>query len=85
MGQDLEQSCPQTRRDYPYLMSEDKAVGFAIEVDERGNITLLKWSKPVAWFLRVMSEELVRVFIKVIRGVEGENGLQKPQLGGVRR
>ena len=31
------------------LSSEDKGNGFSIVADNRHNITLSKWSKPVAW------------------------------------
>lgn len=68
MSQDLKQSRAPTRCDYRFLTSEDKAAGFAIEADECDNITLLKQSKRVAWFSKAVSEELAKVFIRVIMG-----------------
>ncbi|MBA7690959.1 hypothetical protein ES703_99495 [subsurface metagenome] len=45
------------------LSSEDKADGFSILRDNRHNITLLKWSKPVAWFSAAVTEETLRAFL----------------------
>jgi len=52
------------------LTSEDRANGFSIVTDESNNITLLKWSKPIAWFSAVVTEEVVVAFLKLIKDSE---------------
>ena len=42
------------------LTSADRAGGYYIVVDDRHNITLLRWSQPVAWFSAMLSEETIR-------------------------
>jgi len=49
------------------LANEDRAGGFSITADGRHNISLLRWSKPVAWFSAMLSEETIRVFLELIR------------------
>lgn len=52
------------------LASEDRANGFSMIADESNNITLLKCSKPVAWFSAVVTEEVVVAFLKLIKDSE---------------
>lgn len=49
------------------LRSEDRASGFSITADGRHNISLLRWSEPVAWFRAIMSEETIRAFVELIK------------------
>jgi len=57
-----------TEIDFPLsLTSEDRASGFSITVDERHNISLLRWNKPVAWFSAMLSEETIRAFVELIK------------------
>jgi len=56
------------------LSSEDRADGFSIMVDNRSNITLLRWSKPVAWFSAALSEEALKAFVVLVKGYEGNVG-----------
>lgn len=39
------------------LTNEDRAGGYSIVTDGRHNISLLRWSEPVAWFSAMLSEE----------------------------
>ena len=55
------------------LTSEDRANGFSV-TDSHYNITLLKWSKPVAWFSVALSEETLRAFIEVVKDYERNEG-----------
>ena len=50
------------RGDSLLLTSKDRADGFSIAADDRYNITLLKWGKPVAWFSVAVTEEVLREF-----------------------
>ena len=60
------------------LTSKDRVDGFSIVVDDRHNISLLRWSQPVAWFSAIMSEETIRAFVELIKfstpDKEGRNG-----------
>ncbi|MDO9579171.1 MAG: hypothetical protein Q7J06_01175 [Bacteroidales bacterium] len=56
------------------LSSEDKGNGFSIVADNRHNITLSKWSKPVAWFSAALSEETLKAFVVLVKGYEGNVG-----------
>ncbi len=49
-----------------YLSSDDRAVGYSIVADDCNNITLLRWGKPVARFSAVVTEEVLRGFLKLI-------------------
>ncbi len=66
----VNERCEQDRDKYSYLFlsSEDRANGFAIETDERNNITLLKGNEPIARFSRIMSEKTVNAFVELIKG-----------------
>ena len=52
------------------LTTEDRANGFSIVADDRHNITLLKWGKPVAWFSPAMPREVLREFLELIKDCE---------------
>lgn len=52
------------------LTSEDRASGFSIVADDRHNITLSKWGKPVAWFSAAMTREVLREFLELIKDCE---------------
>jgi len=52
------------------LSSEGRADGFSIVCDNRQNITLLKWSKPVAWFSASVTEETLKAFLGIVRDYE---------------
>jgi len=60
------------------LTNEDRAGGFSIAADGCHNISLLRWSKPVAWFSAMLSEETIRAFLELIKsltpGKEERNG-----------
>ncbi len=68
----VNERCEQDRDKYSYLFlsSEDRANGFAIETDERNNITLLRGSKQLAQFSRALSKETVKVFVRLVRDYE---------------
>ncbi len=53
------------------LTSEDRANGFSVVTDNRHNITLLKWSKQVAWFSTAVTGEVVREFLELVKDCEG--------------
>ena len=53
-----------------FLSSEDRADGFSIVSDNRHNITLLKWSKPVAWFSAVVTKETLTAFLGIVKVYE---------------
>ncbi len=61
------------RDDSLLLTSEDRANGFSIEADESHNITLLKWGKPVAWFSVIVTGEVLRGFLKLVKDSEINN------------
>ena len=52
------------------LTTEDRASGFSIVADDRHNMTLLKWGKPVAWFSAVVPGEVLRQFLELIKVCE---------------
>jgi hypothetical protein len=52
------------------LSSEDRDNGFSIVADDHHNITLLRWSKPVAWFSAAVTEDVLRAFLKLVKGHE---------------
>ncbi len=52
------------------LTSADKANGFSLVIDDDNNISLLEWSKPVAWFSAVVTEEVLRGFLKLAKDSE---------------
>ena len=54
------------------LTSEDKASGFSITADGRHNISLLRWSQPVAWFSAMLSKETIRAFLELIKSLTPE-------------
>ncbi len=49
------------------LSSEDRANGFSVVCDNCHNIALLKWSKPVAWFSAMVTEETLREFLELVK------------------
>ena len=51
------------------LTNEDRAGGYSIVADERHNISLLRWSQPVAWFSAMLSEETIRAFLELIKSL----------------
>ena len=51
------------------LTNEDRASGFSITADGHHNISLLRWSKLVAWFSAMLSEETIRVLLELIRSL----------------
>jgi len=51
------------------LTSKDRVDGFSITANGRGNTTLLRWSKPVAWFSTMLSEETIRAFLELIKSL----------------
>jgi len=62
-------SCEQesNKVDFSLLSSEDKADGFSVVTDGRHNIILLKRGKSVAWFSAVVTEEVVRSFLEMMK------------------
>jgi len=52
------------------LTDDDRANGFSIRANDDHNITLLKWSKPVAWFSAAISEEVKKEFLELIKDCE---------------
>lgn len=52
------------------LMSQDRAKGFSVQMNESRNITLLKRDKPVAWFSAAISAETVRAMVRLIASYE---------------
>lgn len=53
------------------LSNEGKAGGFSIVCDNRHNITLLKCSKPIAWFSAAVTQETLRAFLETIKYCDG--------------
>ena len=49
------------------LSSTDKDNGFSIMTDDRHNIILLEWNKPIAWFSAAMSTDVIREFIELMK------------------
>ena len=55
-------------RDTPFVLSStDKDNGFSIMTDDRHNIILLEWNKPVAWFSAIVTKEVIREFVELIK------------------
>ena len=54
------------------LTSEGRAGGFSITADGRHNISLLRWSQPVAWFSAMLSEETIRAFVELIKSLTSD-------------
>ena len=52
------------------LVSEDRVDGFSIVADDRGNTTLLRWDKRVAWFSAAVSEETLTAFLELVKACE---------------
>ena len=52
------------------LTDDDRAEGFSIRADDNHNITLLKWSKPVAWFSAAISGGVIKEFLELIKDCE---------------
>ena len=53
------------------LSNEDEAGGFSMARDSRHNITLLRRSKPIAWFSAAVTEDVLRAFLKLVKEHEG--------------
>ncbi len=71
MTQDVEKSHERGKGNPLSLSSKDRADGFSVVTDDGNNINLLRWSKPIAWFsAAVVSEETVKVFIRLIKACE---------------
>lgn len=49
------------------LTNDDIANGLSTLADDRHNITLLEWGKPVAWFSAIVPGELIREFLEVMK------------------
>lgn len=64
--------------DYSLLASTDNADGFTITADECHNISLLRLSRPVAWFSAMLSGETIGAFVELLKfsasGKEERNG-----------
>lgn len=58
------------------LTSEDRANGFSIITDESHNVTLLKRGSPMAWFAAMVSEEVIMVFLKLVKDSEQSDNKQ---------
>jgi len=52
------------RSDFELLTSEDEGDGLSIMADNRHNITLLRWSKPFAWFSGAVTREVLKGFLE---------------------
>ena len=52
------------------LTDDDRANGFSIRANDDHNITLLKWSKPVAWFSAAISGEVLKGFLELMKDCE---------------
>lgn len=53
-----------------FLSPDDKAGDFSVVTDDGSNTTLLKHSKPIAWFSRTVSRETVKVFVELVKYFE---------------
>ena len=51
------------------LTSKDRVEGFSIVADGRHNISLLRWSEPIAWFSTAMNGETLRAFLDLIKSL----------------
>ncbi len=60
-----------------FLTTEDRTNGFSIVADDRRNMTLLKWGKPVAWFSAVVPGEALRQFLELIKVCEKNTQVTK--------
>ncbi len=58
------------RGDSLLLMRKDQANGFSTMADGYHNLTLLKEGKLIAWFSRVMSEEVLKAFMELVKDFE---------------
>ena len=74
MTPDMERNHRQDSRDY--LSSEDRAAGYSIVADDCNNVTLLRWGKPVARFSAVVTEEVLRGFLKLVKDSERSDNKQ---------
>ena len=70
MTQDVEKSHERGKGNPLSLSIKDRTDGFSVMTDDGNNITLLRWSKPIAWFSAALSEEAVKVFIRLIKACE---------------
>ena len=54
--------------DTPFVLSNaDKGNGFSIITDDRHNIILLEWNNPVAWFSAIVTKEVIREFVELMK------------------
>lgn len=54
--------------DTPFVLSNtDKDNGFSIITDDRHNIILLEWNNPVAWFSAIVTKEVIREFVELMK------------------
>ncbi len=52
------------------LTSEGRADGFSVVTDGRGNTTLLRWDKQVAWFSAAVTGETLRALSELVKSCE---------------
>ena len=64
---EVEMSGELDKDDSLLLSSKDRADGFSIMADSCHNITLLKWSRPVAWFSVTVPEEMLRASLEMLK------------------
>lgn len=70
MTQDVEKGHERRKGNPLSLSSEERADGFSVVTGDGNNITLLRWSKPIARFSAALSEETVKVFIRLLKACE---------------
>jgi len=58
------------RGDSLLLTNEDRGGGFSIRADNHHNITLSKWSKPLAWFSVAVTREVLKGFLELVKYCE---------------
>jgi hypothetical protein len=62
------------KSDFEFLTSEDEAGGLSLIADNHHNITLVRWSKPLAWFSVAVTGEMLKGFVELVKYCEkGEN------------
>ena len=55
-------------RDPPFVLSNtDKDDGFSMITDDHHNIILLEWDEPVAWFSAIVTKEVIREFVELMK------------------
>jgi len=64
------------KSDFELLASEDEADGLSIMADNHHSITLLGWSKPLAWFSVAVTGEVLKGFLELVKYCEKRENRQ---------